>query len=90
MTAMARWKRSDQFVGTQIEDSFVILSIETASYYAFNASANDIWDLLAAPKSTEEIATALTEKYDVAPGDCLRSVERVVMDLSQKGLVSPA
>ncbi len=90
MTATAKWRRSDQFVGTQIEDAFVILSVETASYYAFNASANDIWDLLAAPKSTEEIATALTEKYDVAPEVCLRSVERVVKDLSEKGLVSAA
>ncbi len=90
MSSMARWQRSDQFIGTQLEDSFVILSLEAASYYAFNTSANEIWELLERPQTLEQITHALMEKYEVNQDVCTQSVVRMVNELHANGLVHPA
>jgi len=83
------WQRSDQFVGTQLDKSFVLLSLEGARYFAFNASANDVWQLLERPQSVEEIMLALMQKYDVSPDVCAQSVTRVMSELQANGLVYP-
>ncbi|MEJ1970174.1 MAG: PqqD family protein [Rhizomicrobium sp.] len=90
MNTTAKWRYSGSFVGAKIEDSFVILDVDSAYYYAFNVSASDIWDLLATPRTCRDVADLLVQKYEVAPEECLRSVEGVVAELSAKGLVSPA
>ena len=89
MNATVRWQRCDKIVGTNIEDSFVVLSPEASSYFAFNPSATDIWDLLAEPRSPEQIVAVLMEKYEVSHEICANSVYRILDELSVKGLASP-
>jgi hypothetical protein len=80
------WQRSDQHVATMIEDSFVVLHVESGAYYAFNPSANDIWELLASAVTVEKIADALVEKYDVARDTSLKSIDRILTQLAAVGL----
>lgn len=82
-----KWQRDNECVGTELDNSFVILSVNTARYYAFNGPAIDIWDLLEQPRSCDEIIEVLLEKYDVTPEQCAQSVSRVVEELSNNGLV---
>jgi len=81
------WQRDEDFVGTKLENSFVILNMKTAGYYAFNVSATDIWELLGEPRSCAQIAGKLTEKYDVSEELCAQSVARIVEELRASGLV---
>jgi hypothetical protein len=87
MTDTIQWQRGEQFVGTQLEDSFVILSLEAARYYAFNETANKIWDLLQEPRTCGQITEALTENYDVSPDVCAQSVTRIMGEFHANGLV---
>ena len=80
-------QRGEQFVGTQLEDSFVILSLEAAQYFAFNTTANSIWDLLEEPRTCGQIVDALMRRYEVSEQDCTRSVARVIDELRANGLV---
>lgn len=83
------WRRIDQFVGTEIEDSFVILDVERAAYFSFNPSAKEIWNLLEEPISIDGIADHLTARYDVSRDVCTQSIERLLSRFSDKGLVHP-
>ncbi len=82
------YKRQEDLVCAQIDDSYVILEITTAKYYAFNQSAKDIWDLLAEPISARAIAGALSARYKVSADACYASVVNVIGDLKSKGLVT--
>ncbi|MEY2927543.1 MAG: hypothetical protein RL367_2020, partial [Pseudomonadota bacterium] len=38
------WQRSESWVGSQIDDSFVMLNIEVGDYVSLNATATDVWN----------------------------------------------
>lgn len=89
MNEAVRWERDEQFVGTHLEDSFVILSLEAAQYFAFNGTANAIWDLLEEPKTCGQITDVLLQKYDVNQETCTQSVIRILDEFRANGLVRP-
>lgn len=87
MTDASLWRRDAGFVGTKLDESFVILNLDTSRYYAFNTSATDIWDLLEQPRNCGEITQALTAKYDVDPELCTQSVTRIMDEMRSNGLI---
>ena len=40
------WVRSDDWVGTEIDGSFVMVSVESGKYVALNETAHAIWTAL--------------------------------------------
>ncbi len=78
-----KWQRDDNWVGSQIEDNFVMVNIETGKYVALNASASVIWDALEQPRSSDEIVTDLRAKFDVDEGTCRTSVARMLDKMSE-------
>jgi len=85
-----KWQRVDGWVGSDIEDSFVILNIDGGDYVSFNQSAKDIWAILENPVSQTEIVGRLTAKYAVDAETCLRSVQSVLGELVKQKLVQSA
>lgn len=82
-----RWQRGDNFTGTQLDEAFVILCMDNDSYYAFNRSATDIWDLLAEPRTQADLTATLREMYDVDERVCAQAVARTVAEFMECGLV---
>lgn len=83
------WQRSDHWVGTQIDDSFVMLDFEGGTYVSLNKTATDVWNALENPTSAENIVGALTERYEVANDQCAAAVDRVLADFQAKRLIQP-
>jgi len=81
------WCRKDNWVGTQIEDSFVMLNFEGGEYVSLNSSASDVWHALETPQSVRALVAALTARYDIAPEQCAQSVDRLLTELQAKGLI---
>lgn len=81
------WARKENWVGSQIEDSFVMLNYEDGEYVSLNSTATDIWNALASPRSARDIVADLTARYEISPSDCEISVNRVLEELATKGLV---
>jgi hypothetical protein len=81
------WARKENWVGSQIEDSFVMLNYEDGEYVSLNSTATDIWNALATPRSAEAIVADLITRYDISASDCATSVNRVLEELASKGLV---
>jgi hypothetical protein len=83
------WQRNDHWVGTQIDDAFVMLDFESGTYVSLNKTATDVWNALEQPTSAENIVDVLTERYDVSGDQCAAAVDRVLADFQAKRLIQP-
>lgn len=83
------WARSDDWVGSEIEDSFVMVNIDTGKYVALNATATAVWEALETPADQSAIERTLCEAFEVSPEDCHRSVDALLGQMQDLKLVSP-
>jgi Coenzyme PQQ synthesis protein D (PqqD) len=74
------WQRDDNWVGSEIEDSFVMVNIDTGAYVALNRTAYAVWEALEAPATESEIASKLIERFEVSAEQC----EAAILRLSRK------
>lgn len=86
---MTQYQRNDSWVGSQVDDSFVMLQIDTGNYVALNATATAIWDSLAAPQTAAEIVDVLLGQFTVERSVCEASVFSGIEQMVQMQLVSP-
>jgi hypothetical protein len=83
----AVWERRE-CVSTELEDSLVLVELETLGYHALNTTAAEVWEILAEPRSADEIVGQLCGRYDVAPERCRESVERLIGQLAGRNLIT--
>ena len=83
------WQRTDQWVGTEVEDSFVMINLETGTYLTLNATANAVWDVLETPQTQDAVEAALLDRFDVAPKDCTTAVTSLLAKMRDMKLASP-
>ena len=81
------WQRNNHWVGTQIDDAFVMLDFEAGTYVSLNKTATDVWNALEQPTSAENIISILTERYEVSGDQCAAAVDRVLADFQTKRLI---
>jgi hypothetical protein len=84
------WHRNDNWVGSQIEDMFVMLNIDNGDYVSLNATATDVWNALEKPASAATLVSALVTRYDIPEDHCTASIDRLLGDLQAKGLINSA
>jgi hypothetical protein len=84
------WQRKDNWVGSQIEDAFVMLDFNGGEYVSLNATATDVWNALETPSSSSQIVAILTAAYDVPQDQCAKSVDRLLNEFATKGLIAPS
>ncbi len=85
----AKWERRD-CVSAEVEQSLVLLDLDTLLYHSLNQTASAIWELLAEPRSAAEITDGLCKQYRVSPEQCRASVDRTLQSFQEAGLASPA
>lgn len=85
-----KWTRNSDWVGSQIEDSFIMLSISNGHYVALNQTARAIWDALETPATSTEIETSLLAQFEVEPDVCAAAVQRVLQDMEANKIAHPA
>ena len=77
------WQRNDDWVGSEIEDAFVMVNIDSGKYVALNLTANAIWQAIATPANQPAIETAMCAAYDVSAADCHKSVTAVLAQMQE-------
>lgn len=82
-----QWVRRDNWVGTQVEDRFVMVDIDGGQYVSLNETASAIWDAVAVPTSDAGIVASLREQFDVPPEECAIAVARVLGELEAMRLI---
>ena len=82
------WVRSDDWVGSEIEDSYVMVNIDSGRYIALNATATAVWSALETPTDQASIERAMCETFDVSPEHCHASVTALLEQMKDLQLVS--
>lgn len=86
---MTRYQRTETWVGSQVDDSFVLLHIDAGNYVALNPTATAIWDRLAAPQTAAEIVDGLAVEFVVERSVCEASVAKCLEQMVHMRLVAP-
>ncbi len=84
------WQRNEDWVGSQIEDNFVMVNIETGKYVSLNASAGAVWQTLEQPRTQAEIEGGLLAHYAVDEATCARSVATLLEQMHVLQLAAPS
>jgi PqqD family protein of HPr-rel-A system len=82
--------RSDQPLTADVDGEAILLDPTTGEFYALRGTAGAIWDLLAEPRSLDDLVSKLATTYDVDPDVCRTEVERFVGKLAESGLIHTA
>jgi hypothetical protein len=83
------WTRSDDWVGSEIEDSFVMVNNDSGKYVALNLTATAVWEALESPVDQATIERVMCEAFVVSPEDCHQSVTALLGQMQDLQLVSP-
>lgn len=86
---MTTWQRSPAWIGSPIEDSFVMVDIDSGKYVELNGTASAVWDMLAEPVDEGTIAVRLQEAYNVDAAVCRASVRTLIDRLAKDDMVQP-
>lgn len=73
-----KWQRDENWVGSEIDDSFVMVNIDTGKYVALNPTANAVWSALEQPRTQAEIEAELSSRYAVDADECRASVQKLL------------
>ncbi len=73
-----------------IEGEAILIHLETGFYYSLDGTGSEIWDLVAAGCTLEEITTHLRQKYEAPPGAVEDAVATLIARLLEEGLVVEA
>ena len=80
------WERRE-CVSAEVEDSLVLLDLDTLLYHSLNSTAAYIWESLSEPHDEEFLVQRLCSRFEVAPETCRVSVERMLSELASQNLV---
>ena len=83
------WQRNEQWIGSHVEDSFVMINIESGKYIALNATGAAVWDFIAEARTEQSIVDHLLREFDVEAETCRRSVQTLMKRLRQDELARP-
>lgn len=75
-------------ISTDLEDSVVILNLNTKRYYILNRTAGAIWRGLVEGKTESEIIDLIALEYDATPEHISASVARIFGELERANLIS--
>lgn len=81
------FKTNPSVVCTEVEDSMVLLHLDTKRYFTLNTTGVSIWRGLSAGKSEDEIVASLATEYDAEQDQLLNSTRQLLDKLEQAGLI---
>lgn len=84
------WRRSDDWVGSDVDDSLVMVHIETGKYIALNPTAAAVWNALDEPRDEVAIVARLIEEFEISEAACSDAVRRLIADFEQRQLIEAA
>lgn len=83
------WQRDDNWVGSEIEDSFVMVNIDTGKYVSLNPTASVVWSALEVPCTQDQIESELRQRYAVDEAACTASVTQLLEQMREMQLAAP-
>jgi hypothetical protein len=71
----------------ELAGEVVLLNLQSGVYYGLDAVGSRVWQLLMQSRGLDEVCAILVDEYDVGPETLRADVDRLVGELSDKGLL---
>ncbi|KKL57578.1 hypothetical protein LCGC14_2234020 [marine sediment metagenome] len=84
------WAVRDGVVSAPLDDEIALLNFSSKMYFTLNATGAYIWSRVQEPRSTEEIATAVSEEFNIDFNEAMADVQELLSALHESGLVRRA
>ena len=88
--AEVTWRRSDDWVGKEIEDSYVMVNVNTGKYVSLNRTADAIWRALATPRTAHELCEILQAQFEISAPACAKAVAAALDSMRGLALATTA
>ena len=82
------WQRRDAWAGATVEDSFVMINMDTGTYLTLNRTASAVWNALETPQSQDDIERKLRDRFDVSEEACHASVSALLKQMQDLKLAT--
>ena len=83
------WQRDDNWVGSEVEDSFVMVNIDSGKYVSLNATASAVWQALETPATQTDVEARVRAIFDMQAERCHESVTRLLDEMRRLELAAP-
>lgn len=77
---------ADRVLARRVGEDTVILDVDGNTYYSLGEVGSLVWELLAQPRTIDEVCEAVIDRYDVESTQCHADVEALLADLLAHGL----
>lgn len=86
----SRWHRDPNWIGAKLDDTLVMLDVESGQYVGLNKTATVIWDALAEPVTPAALQELLLARFDVPADQCAVAIERLLSEFEALGAIKVA
>lgn len=84
---MTRYRRSAEVLSRRMPDRVLLLATTDEEVVSLSGTGTVLWDLLAEPAATDELAVALASIYGADAAVVRRDIEPVLAELAERRLV---
>jgi hypothetical protein len=77
----------DEVVWREVEEELIVLELSSTTYLSLNGSAKQLWLRLADGATSEELATMLTDLYQISPEQARTDAESFLSNLTDRKLI---
>lgn len=81
-------RKDADLMTTSVDGELIGMSVERGACYGFNSVGTRIWELLAEPRTLDNLCRELASDYDIDPEQCRRDVLPYLQSLHDEGLLS--
>lgn len=74
-------------IAAEADGEVLMMHIESGTYYGLNEVGSFIWKQLAAPRSVEEVCTAIQSEFEVDAARCTEDALAFLRGMVEDGLV---
>ena len=83
------YRRAEDVLHSPIGNDIVALRVDGGRCFGMEDVTAEVWRLLEAPASIEQLCDQLIERYQVDRPTCLAEVSRLIISMVAEGLVEP-
>lgn len=84
------WVRDPGLPFQTLDEDTIVVDPRSREVHLLNETAARVWELLSSPGSIDSLAAVLVEEYEAPLEEVRSSVEALVRELGDKGILRPA
>ena len=81
------WRRDPDLPYQKLDEDTIVVDPRRREVHLLNETASRVWELLASPRSIDELVSLLVEEFEAAPDEVRPSIEELLSDLGAKGVL---